>query len=83
MMQPTSSQSEQTSPAHLLAHPHLLTDTDLAALHGFGGLHGGLALALLTGHLADERPLRSSTRAMSSTAVARTSPLIAGARRCI
>jgi hypothetical protein len=52
------------TPAHLLADPRLLKDGDLAALHGFGGVHGGLMLALLAGHLsedADRRPLRYVT----------------------
>ena len=64
MMQLDAEQPHPTGLLPLLARPDLLAVADLAALHGFGGLHGGLTLALLADHLtqhADERPLRSVT----------------------
>lgn len=63
MMQPTPS-SLATTPGALLRESRLPQDTDLTGLHGFGGVHGGLLLALVAGHLAegaDDRPLRYVT----------------------
>ena len=62
MMQLTSTTTP--SPGDLLRCPSLLADADLAGLHGFGGVHGGLLLALVAGQLSAEaggRPLRYVT----------------------
>lgn len=67
MTQLTSSLDSATTrlaPGAMLDDPERLTNSDLSTLHGFGGLHGGLALGLLASAMqrqVGERPLRYVT----------------------
>ncbi len=63
MMQPTPRPLAPT-PGALLRESRLPPDIDLTGLHGFGGVHGGLLLALVAGQLAKDagdHPLRYVT----------------------